>query len=144
MFNTTGSGKLRPEDHNHESLDPSPRSGTDATYAHSLASIPAGLEVVPTNDKQIQHSEKEAVQAEPEAISQADKEVSNVWATSHGPFVPPQEQGIAIRRICGLRRRFFWGFVATLVVALAVIVGLGGGLGVRKSRAEASCDSGMC
>lgn len=144
MYKTAGSGKPHPEDHDHESLDQSPRSFTDATFADSLASIPAGLEVVPTNDKQTQQSEKEAVQAEPEAICQADKEVSNVWATAHGPFAAPQEQGITTRRICGLRRRFFWTFIATLVVALALIVGLGGGLGARRSRAEASCDSGKC
>lgn len=126
-------------------LDQSPKSATDTTFAYSLASISAGLEVVPPSDKQTQQSEKETVQPLPEAISHADKEVYHNWATGHGHVVAAQdaEERITKRRICGLSRRFFWIFIATLVVALALIVGLGGGLGARRSRTAASCDSCM-
>jgi hypothetical protein len=73
-------------------------------FPHSLASIPAGLEVVPTNDRQTQHAEKETVSDLPEAISQAEKEVSDTWA--YGVPTPVQDRPPK-RRICGLKRKLF-------------------------------------
>jgi hypothetical protein len=111
-------------------------------FPHSLASIPAGLEVVPTNDKQTQEPEKETVSDLPEAISQAEKEVSDTWA--YAVPIPSQDRPPK-RRICGLKRKFFWIIVVAgpLVLGLALIVGLGAGLGLRKPRKSASCDSCM-
>ena len=114
----------------------------DKAAAHSLASIPAGLEVVPTSDKHSHQAEKETVQSVPEAISQNGKEVSYM-------SVPPYET-LALsearrpdRRICGLKTRYLWAIVVSLVPALALTVGLGAGLGTRKSRKSQTCDSCM-
>jgi hypothetical protein len=105
----------------------------ETAFPYSLASMPASLEVVPTNDKQTQHAEKETVSDLPEAISQAEKEVSDTWA--YGVPTPSQDRPPK-RRICGLKRKLFWIIVVAgpLVLALALIVGLGAGLGLRKPR----------
>lgn len=118
------------------------RAWTDKAFPHSLASMPAGLEVVPANDKHFQQAEKETVQAAPEAISQDGKEVASISAPPYETLMPLEDRR-AERRTCGLKSRLFWALIATLVVALALVVGLAGGLGVRRSRRSPSCDSCM-
>lgn len=114
----------------------------DEALADSLASMPAGLEVVPTHDKQSHQAEKETAQALPEAISQDGKEVSEVWAPTYETLDLPQTPQ-AEHRKCGLKPRYFWATIASLVLALALIVGLSSGLGVRRSRKASTCDSCM-
>lgn len=114
----------------------------DKAAAHSLASIPAGLEVVPTSDKHSHQAEKETVQSVPEAISQDGKEVSSISAPPHKTWVPSETRQ-AERRRCGLKLRHFWVAVTSLVVVLALIVGLGSGLGTRRSRMSSVCDPCM-
>lgn len=118
------------------------RVWTQKAFPHSLASMPAGLEVVPTNDKHFQQAEKETVQAAPEVISQDGKEVSSISAPTYNTL-PPLQARPAERRSCGLKPRFFWAVVAAFVVVLALIAGLGGGLGARRSRRSPNCDSCM-
>lgn len=112
----------------------------DKALVDSLASMPAGLEVVPTNDKHFHQAEKETVQALPEAISQDGKEVSEIWApqceTRTLSEAPHTE-----RVRCGLKPRHFWAMIASLVLALALVVGLASGLGVKRSRKPSTCDS---
>ena len=114
----------------------------DKALADSLASMPAGLEVVPTNDKHFHQAKKETVQALPEAISQDGKEVSSIWAP---PYKAPvsSETRQAKRRRCGLKPRYFWTIAASLVIILAVVVGLASGLGTRRSRKSSDCDPCM-
>jgi len=114
----------------------------DKALADSLASMPAGLEVVPTNDKHFHQAEKETVQALPEAISQDGKEVSEFWAPPYETLASsetPQTE----RRTCGLKPRYFWAMIASLMLALALVVGLASGLGVRRSQKASTCDSCM-
>lgn len=141
MFKSdTGHGPLSGEPH-----DKLQHTQADSAFPHSLVSIPAGLEVVPTDHKQFQQPEKETVQELPEAISQAEKEASEIWAPSYGAPAPLHE-GLAERRTCGLKRKVLWIVlvVLSLVIALALIIGLGAGLGLRKSRTSSSCDPCMC
>lgn len=114
----------------------------DKALAHSLASMPAGLEVVTTHHTQFQQAEKETVQVLPEAISQDGKEVSSTLAPPYkGPVSSESRQ--AERRRCGLKPRHFWTIAASLVIILAVVVGLGSGLGTRRSRKSSDCDPCM-
>jgi hypothetical protein len=115
---------------------------SDSALAHSLSSIPAGLDVVPTNDKHSHQAEKETVQSVPEAISQDEKEVSYMSA-------PPYE-ALALsearrphRRTCGLKSRYLWAVIVSLVLALALTVGPGAGLGIRKARKSQTCNPCM-
>lgn len=114
----------------------------DKALADSLASMPAGLEVVPINDKHFHQAEKETVQALPEAISQDGKQVSETWAPPYETLALP-ETPQAERRKCGLKPRYFWAMIAFMVLALALIVGLASGLGVRRSQKSSTCDSCM-
>lgn len=125
-----------------ESDDKHEQGRTDQALVDSLASIPAGLEVVPSNDKHFYQAEKETVQVLPEAISQDGKEVSEIWAPPHEALALP-EAPRAERRRCGLAPRYFWAVTASLVLALALAVGLASGLGVRRSRKPSTCDSCM-
>jgi len=125
-----------------ESNDKHQQQRSDKALAHSLASIPAGLEVVPTNDKQSHQAEKETVQPLPEAISQDGKEVSYMSAPPY-EAVAPVEARHADRRTCGLKPRYLWAIIASLVLALALAVGLGSGLGTRESRESSTCDPCM-
>ena len=114
----------------------------DKALAYSLASMPAGLEVVPTNDKHFHQAEKETVQVLPEAISQDEKEVTETYAPPYETLAPPEAPD-AGRRRCDLKPRYFWSMIASLVLALGLIVGLASGLGVRRSRKSSTCDSCM-
>jgi hypothetical protein len=125
-----------------ESDDKYQQTKNDRTLAHSLATIPAGLEVVPADGKQFEQVEKEAVQAEPEAIPRDGKEEPEISAPPYEAFAS-SERPHAERRRCGLKPGFFWATIAFLVLALALIVGLGSGLGARRSRKSSTCDSCM-
>lgn len=125
-----------------ESDDKHQQIQADKALAHSLASMPAGLEVVTTHHTQFQQAEKETVQVLPEAISQDGKEVSSILAPPHKTLTP-SEHGQAERRRCGLKPRYFWATVTSLVVMLALIIGLGSGLGTRRSRKSSGCDPCM-
>lgn len=114
----------------------------DKAFPLSLALIPAGLEVVPSSDKHIQQAEKETAQTLPEAISQDGKEVSDIWPAPHESVVPPPDRQVE-RRLCGLKPKLFWAVTTASIIALALIVGLAAGLGLRKSRTSSSCDPCM-
>jgi len=129
----------------HESLpgqsdDKHQQVRADKALADSLSSMPAGLEVVPTNDKHFHQAEKETAQALPEAISQDGKEVVEFWAPPYETLAAP-EAPHAERRRCGLKPRYFWAMSASLVLALALVVGLASGLGLKRSRKHSTCDS---
>lgn len=119
-----------------------PQVRADKALAHSLASIPAGLEAVTTHHTHFQQAEKETAQALPEAISQDGKEAMSIVAPPHNDIAFPGAPR-AERRACGLKRRIFWSMCASLVLALALIVGLASGLGVSRSRGSSNCDSCM-
>lgn len=122
-----------------ESHDKHQQVPADKAFPLSLALISAGLEVVPSSDKHVQHTEKETVQALPEAISQDGKEVSDIWtAPQESVASPPDDQ--AERRTCGLKPRVFWAVTTSTIIALALVVGLAAGLGLKKSRTSSSCD----
>ncbi|KAM0708981.1 hypothetical protein Q7P35_003017 [Cladosporium inversicolor] len=122
-----------------ESDDKHQQVQADKALAHSLASMPAGLEVVPRHHTHFQQAEKEIVQELPEAISQDGKEVLGILAPPH-KILAPSETRQAERRRCGLKPRYFYATMASLVVVLALIVGLGSGLGTRRSRVSSNCD----
>ena len=125
-----------------ESGDKHQQVRADKALAHSLATMPAGLEVVTAHHTPFQKAEKETVQELPEAISQDGKEVSSIWAP---PYKAPvsSETRQAERRRCGLKPRYFWTIAASLVIILAVVVGLASGLGTRRSRKSSDCDPCM-
>jgi hypothetical protein len=126
-----------------ESDDKHQQERVDKALADSLASMPAGLEVVPTNDKHFHQAEKETVQTLPEAISQDGKEVlENTWAPPH-KTIALSEAPLAERRRCGLKPRYFWAVITSSILALALVVGLASGLGVKRSRKASTCDSCM-
>lgn len=125
-----------------ESDDKHQQVQADKALAHSLASMPAGLEVVPRHHTHFQQAEKEIVQELPEAISQDGKEVLGILAPPH-KILAPSETRQAERRRCGLKPRYFYATMASLVVVLALIVGLGSGLGTRRSRVSSNCDPCM-
>ena len=96
--------------------------------------IESGLEVAPASehDKQyvnpVHHGDKEVVsQAEKEVVAPSDLE-SPLVHTSDEPTVRKH------RKLCGLRRRFFWTLLAVLLLLIALGVGLGVGLGSKKSQ----------
>lgn len=124
----------------HRSDDKHQQVRADKALADSLASMPAGLEVVPTKDEQFHQAEKETVQALPEAISQDGKEVSGIWAPRCETRTL-SEAPHAERVRCGLRPRHFWAMITSLVLALALVVGLASGLGVKRSKKPSTCDS---
>lgn len=125
-----------------ESDDKHQQVWADKALADTLASMPAGLEVVPTDDKHFHQAEKETVQALPEAISQDGKEVTEHWAPPYETLAP-SEAPPAERRRCGLKPRYFWAMITSLVLVLALVVGLASGLGVKRSRKTSNCDSCM-
>ena len=103
--------------------------------------MPAGLKAVPANNEHFRQAEKETAQALPEAISQDWKGVSEIWTPPYktpAPLEPRQAE----RRTFGLKRRTFRVTFASLVLILALVVGVGSGLGVKRSRKAGTCDSG--
>jgi hypothetical protein len=67
-----------PEAPKGESDDKHEQIRADKALADTLASMPAGLEVVPADDKHFHHTAKETVQALPEAISQDGEDVLEI------------------------------------------------------------------
>ena len=116
---------------------------TPTGFPQSLAFMPAGLEVVPgyeMEDHAVQ-SEKQAAQAEPEAIgADTDKEILHPWVPN--PLSTSANHSLPKRRICGLNRTLFWLALTLLIFALALCIGLGAGLGVKRSQSDGQCDSG--
>jgi hypothetical protein len=136
------SSVARPRAPSGESDDKHQQVRADKALADTLASMSAGPEVVPTDDKHFHQAEKETVQALPEAISKDEKEVSEAWAPPYETLALSEARH-AEHRKCGLKPRYFWAVTAFLVLALALIVGLASGLGVRRSRKPSNCDSCM-
>lgn len=100
----------------------------------------SGLEVAPASEHDKQFV-KPAHYGDKEDVAQDEKEVvvpidltSPLVHTSDVP--PPVPQN---RKLCGLRRGFFWTLLVVLLLSIALGVGLGVGLGMKKS--DGSSDS---
>lgn len=108
--------------------------------AWSPQAIESGLEVAPAGEHEKQFV-KPAHHGDKEVVSQDEKEVvapidltSPLVHTSDAP--PPVRQD---RKLCGLRRGFFYTLLVALLLLIALGVGLGVGLGMKKS--DGSSDS---
>jgi len=104
-------------------------------------SIESGLEVAPASEhdkqyvKPANHGDKEVIsQDEKEVVTQDDKEVVAPSNLTNPPVHTSSDPTRQNRKLCGLRRRFFWALVAALLLLIALGVGLGVGLGMRNSQ----------
>jgi hypothetical protein len=103
---------------------------------HSLASLPAGLEVANpfSSDKEVYIEEKQPVQAYKESCqisneSASEKQVCETPVSPDGWHAPWSGQSMP-KRIFGMRAKVFW----ILLVSAVIVFGLGIGIGMGTSK----------
>jgi len=109
----------------------SPSAGDSPLHAWNAQLIESGLEVAPAteHDKQYINPVQEG---DKEAINQGEKEV----VASHGFQITPSqfEHGRASskhRKLCGLKRGWFWTLLGVALLLIALAIGLAVGLSSR-------------
>jgi hypothetical protein len=108
----------------------------DEQVPHSLASLPAGLEVANpfSSDKEVYIEEKQPVQAYKESCQlssdgSSEKQVCETPVTPDGWHAPWSGQSMP-KRIFGMRAKVFW----ILLVSAVIVFGLGIGIGMGTSK----------
>jgi hypothetical protein len=108
----------------------------DDHIPHSLASLPAGLEVANpfSSDKEVYIEEKQPVQADKESRhfateSSSEKELCETPVSPDGWHAPWSGQSMP-KRIFGMRAKVFW----ILLVSAVIVFGLGIGIGMGTSK----------
>jgi hypothetical protein len=107
---------------------------------HSLASLPAGLEVANpfSSDKEVYIEEKQPVQAYKESCqisneSASEKQVCETPVSPDGWHAPWSGQSMP-KRIFGMRAKVFWILVASAVIVFGL--GIGIGMGTSKLKGD--------